>query len=63
MGLDDVIASFQVERVGAFTETGQLIAFPASVTMDGAGSDELMVVLRYDDTGAIVEHHVIWQTP
>jgi hypothetical protein len=31
--------------------------------MDGAGSDELMVVLRYDDTGAIVEQHVIWQTP
>ena len=70
VGLDDVIArateaqaGFQVERVGAFTETEQLIAFPASVTTDDAGSDELMVVLRYDDAGAIVEHHVIWQTP
>jgi hypothetical protein len=70
-GLDDVIASatvaqaagFQVERVGAYTETGQLIAFPASVTTDDAGSDELMVVLRYDDAGAIVEQHMHWQTP
>lgn len=49
------------KRVGAFTETGPLIAFPARVTMD-AGSDELMVVLRYDDTGTIVEQHVVWQT-
>lgn len=71
VGLDDVIArateaqagGFQVERVGAFTETQQLIAFPASLTTDDAGSDELMVVLRYDDAGAIVEHHVIWQQP
>ena len=71
VGLDDVIArateaqagGFQVERVGAFTETEQLIAFPASVTTDDAGSDELMVVLRYSDAGAIVEQHVIWQTP
>ena len=71
VGLDDVIAratvaqagGFRIERVGAFTETEQLIAFPASVTTDDAGSDELMVVLRVDDAGAIVEQHVIWQTP
>ena len=71
VGLDAVIArateaqagGFRVERVGAFTETEQLIAFPASVTTDDAGSEELMVVLRVDDAGAIVEQHVIWQTP
>jgi hypothetical protein len=71
VGLDDVIAraneaqadGFQVERVGAFTETGQLIAFPASITTDDAGADELIVVLRYDDAGVIVEQHVIWQMP
>jgi hypothetical protein len=37
-----------------------LIAYPATVTTETA---DLMVVLRYDDSGMILEHYAIWQTP
>ena len=69
-GLEAVVArateaqadGFRVEPIGSFTETDQLVAYPAKATTD-TGSDELMVVLRYDDAGRIVEQHVTWQNP
>lgn len=59
---DTQAQGFQVERTGPVTESESLIAYPATVTTDTETAD-LMVVLRYDDSGMILEHYAIWQTP
>jgi hypothetical protein len=53
---------FQVERTGAATESDNLIAYPATVTI-GSDTGNAMIVLRYDDAGMVLEQQVIWQTP
>ena len=53
---------FRIERTGPATESPNLIAYPATVTTDTETAD-LMVVLRYDDSGMVLEHYAIWQTP
>jgi hypothetical protein len=69
-GLDAIEASasdmqaqgFHIERTGPVTESPSLIAYPATITTDTETTD-LMVILRYDDSGMILEHYAIWQTP
>lgn len=50
---------FQIERTGPVTESQGLIAYPATATTDTETTD-LMVVLRYDDSGMVLEHYAIW---
>lgn len=53
---------FRIERTGTVTESDNLIAYPATVTIGGDTGDA-MIVLRYDDAGMVLEQQVIWQTP
>ena len=53
---------FHIERTGPVTESPSLIAYPATITTDTEAAD-VMVVLRYDDSGMILEHYTIWRTP